>query len=141
MPLMEWKPDYSVGVPEFDNDHRHLMQMLNDLNDAMREKKGRAVIGLILSELLKYTERHFGAEEAAMKRSAYPHYEIHRAQHRELTERVRAFASEYALGDSLISVEVLYFLREWLESHILKSDLAYRECLAGARAIAKAAAK
>lgn len=132
MPLMEWKPEYSVGVERLDQDHKQLIRMLNELNDAMHEQRGRAAIGPILAELLQYTERHFGAEEVAMKRCGYANYDAHRAQHRELTEKVRLMSHEYELGDALISVEALYFLRDWLESHILKSDQAYAPCMARA---------
>lgn len=103
--------------------------MLNELNDAMREQRGRTVIGPILDGLLAYTKRHFAAEEAAMERCGYPNFERHCIEHKALTERVRLFASEYALGDALITIDVLYFLRDWLENHILRSDRAYTKYL------------
>jgi len=129
MPLIEWIPAYSVGVSEFDHDHQQIMRMLNELNDAMRERRGKLVVGRILTELLAYTERHFGAEEAAMKRCGYPKYQQHYTEHRSLTQRVKLFSAEFELGDALISIDVLYFLRDWLETHILQSDRAYAECL------------
>lgn len=129
MPLMEWKPSYSVGVEKFDADHRRLMELLNQLNDAMLARQGKLVIGSVLKELLEYTERHFSAEERAMLRCGYEGLDQHVKQHRALTERVRLLVSEYELGDTLISVEVLSFLRDWLDGHILGTDQGYAQCL------------
>lgn len=129
MALMEWTPAYSVGVDRFDQDHQQLIRILNELNDAMTERRGKIVIGSVLFDLVRYTERHFTAEETAMKRCGYVGYEPHCEEHRVLRQKVRAFVAEYESGNALISVDVLWFLRDWLQSHILKSDRAYSECL------------
>lgn len=134
MPLIEWTPSYSVGVERFDDDHQQLFRLLNELNDAMRERRGKSVIGMVLSELVAYTQHHFAAEEVAMKRCGYGRYQEHRDEHDALTKRVREFAAEYERGNALVSVDVLCFLRDWLENHILHSDRAYAECLGKGKA-------
>ena len=36
-----------------------------------------------------------------------------------------AFQSEFNAGQAAMAVEVLQFLKDWLEKHIQKSDFAY----------------
>jgi len=126
MPLMTWEPKYSVGVQKFDNHHQHLFGMVNDLNDAMRAGKGKAILGQILAGLAAYTEQHFAAEESDMKRTKYLGYESHVAEHRKLTTKVHDFIKEYEQGNALISIDLLMFLRDWLEKHVLLTDQNYR---------------
>jgi hemerythrin len=125
MPLMKWNTDYSVRVQEFDNHHQQLFTMVNDLNDAMQARKGKEVLGQVLLGLAAYTERHFAAEEAAMKRTKYPDYVAHADEHRKLVAKVRDFMREYESGNALVSIDLLIFLRDWLQKHILITDHKY----------------
>lgn len=40
MPLIQWNESLSVGVVEIDRQHRKLVELINDLNNAMRQGKG-----------------------------------------------------------------------------------------------------
>lgn len=125
MPLMKWDPGFSVQVQEFDGHHQQLFKMVNDLNDAMQARKGKEVLGQVLLGLAAYTDQHFAAEEAAMKRTRFPEYLAHTQEHRQLTAKVLQFMHEYESGNVLISIDLLMFLREWLEQHILLTDRRY----------------
>ncbi|MGA2814639.1 MAG: bacteriohemerythrin [Candidatus Acidiferrum sp.] len=129
MALFEWKQDYSVSVNEFDADHKSLFSLVNELNDAMAHGQGRLVIGNVLQRLLQYTRDHFAAEEAAMRAADFDGLAAHVAEHRELTEKVEAFAEEYSSGHTSVTIDVLYFLRDWLEHHVCLTDQKYSEPL------------
>jgi hemerythrin len=122
---MNWGAQYSVRVSKFDNDHEHLFAMVNDLNDAMRAGKGKAILKQVLLGLAAYTDQHFAAEEIAMKRTLYPEYPVHMGEHRKLTTKVHDFVKEFEAGNALVSVELLVFLRDWLENHINVTDKKY----------------
>jgi len=125
MALFEWKPEYSVSVTRFDNDHKKLFSLLNELNDAMSEKRGRLVIIGTLQELGNYTRRHFAVEEAAMRKAKYEGLEEHIVEHRELMAKVDLYYAEYSTNPNSIPIDVLYFMRDWLEKHILITDHKY----------------
>ncbi len=129
MALFEWKSEYSVSVKRFDGDHKKLFSLLNELNDAMALGQGRFVIQSVLQQLLDYTRQHFAAEEAAMRTVAFEGLSSHIVEHRELTAKVEEFAAEYKNGGSSVTIEVLYFLRDWLDHHILCTDHKYKEAL------------
>jgi hemerythrin len=127
MAFLQWKEEYSVGIDHIDEQHRGMIQLIDDLAEAVFAGQGRLVLEDILESLLAYTRSHFKDEEAMMERAAYPGLEQHRELHRELTAQVRDLQDRYENGEESISTEVLYFLRDWLTNHILSEDQGYRE--------------
>jgi len=125
MPLMTWSANYSVGVRKFDEEHQHLFRIINDLNDAMRAGKSRDILRQVLAGLVTYTQYHFAAEEAAMKQAAFAEFAVHQSEHRALTDKVKNFMKEYEQDKALVSVELLVFLKDWLDKHILGTDRRY----------------
>lgn len=126
MSFFVWTESMSVGVEEFNNHHKKLIELINKLFDAMSEGQGKAVIGDILQELLKYTEYHFSAEEAKMKELGYPAYPGHQAEHQKFVEEATRLYRKYQGGDLFLSVDTLNFLKDWLNKHILQTDMAYK---------------
>jgi len=126
MAFFTWTESMSVGVTEFDNHHKRLVELLNTLFDAMGEGKGKEVIGNVLDELVKYAEYHFQAEESKMKEFGYPAFVGHQAEHIKFVEEVTTFYRKYKSVDIFISVDMLHFLKDWLSNHILKTDMAYK---------------
>lgn len=129
MALFEWKQEHSVSVSRFDTDHKKLFSILNELNDAMAERRGRIVVVRVLQELAEYARWHFAAEESAMRRAKYPGIDQHVAEHRAFTEKVEAFYAEYGESGAATPIDVLFFLRDWLQKHILGTDHQYAEAL------------
>ncbi len=129
MALMEWSKDYSVNITEFDGQHKKIVGFINELHLAMREAKGKEVMGKILDELADYTVFHFSAEERLMHQYSYPGYIKHKAEHDNLTKQVLVLVNDYKAGKSLISQEVMQFLKDWLVNHIIGSDKKYSDFL------------
>jgi hemerythrin-like metal-binding protein len=129
MALFEWKQEHSVSVSRFDTDHKKLFAILNELNDAMAERRGRLVVVRILQEMAEYARWHFAGEETAMRRALYEDIETHIAEHREFSAKVEEFYSECGQSHAALPIDVLYFLRNWLQKHILVTDRQYAESL------------
>jgi hemerythrin-like metal-binding protein len=55
-----------------DNQHRQLVDLLNQLENAMAKGKGKELVGKILSELIRYTQTHFSSEELLMLKHGFP---------------------------------------------------------------------
>jgi hemerythrin len=125
MPFVEWKPEFSVGIERFDDDHRHLFLLLNQLHVSMAGRKISSALNIILKELDWYAQTHFRAEEVLMKRYRYPELAAHRAEHDRFTEQVAQFSRHFQSGRDEIIVEVSDTLWDWLAQHILQSDAAY----------------
>ncbi len=123
--MIEWSDSLSVNVTAFDNEHRKLIDIINDLNDAMKEGKSNVVMGEIISRLIAYTGKHFKSEEQCFAQYGYPDAEAHRKEHEELVKKVVEIQERFNSGQMALSIEIMNFLRDWLRSHIKKSDKAY----------------
>ncbi len=119
---IKWDQSLSVGDPTIDADHKHLIDLFNQLHDAMSAGKGRDSMDGTLRELVRYTQEHFAREERAMERTRYPEMDAHKAEHRKLIEQVSGLMKEWEAGKSSVTIHTMQFLRDWLTNHIKVTD-------------------
>ena len=131
MALLTWSDKFSVQVRQFDEEHKQLMNLINQLHDAMKAGQGKQVIGDVLNGLIEYTRRHFAAEDRLMKAQGYPGYENHKKEHNQLTMTVMDFQKGFAEGSAILSQTVMTFLRDWLTNHSQGVDKEYGPFLNG----------
>jgi len=123
--MFEWKPQYTLGIRTIDAQHQRLFVLAQELHAAMAQGKGKAVLEKSLAGLVDYTKVHFAAEEQLMRQYQYQELEQHRREHDALTIQVLAFQSKFASGQLALTVDLLKFLSDWLDKHILGSDQKY----------------
>lgn len=129
MSYLTWTDDFSVRVKSMDDQHRRLVELINQLHDAMKVGKGSQVIGQILEAVIRYTQTHFTAEESLMSANGYPEFHRHKLQHQALIRQVSDIQKQLQSGKLTITIDVLEFLKTWLVDHIAGSDRAYGEYL------------
>ena len=129
MALIEWSDTLSVHVEKIDQVHQQLVELINNLHEAMKIRAGKETVGIAIDCLIKYTEFHFGAEEALMAKHGYSSATAHRAAHRKFVQKTQEFAQGYAVGKLFLSMEVMNFLKVWLTEHICKVDKEFGEFL------------
>lgn len=122
MALIDWKNEYSINNKIIDEQHKKLVDLINQLHVAMGAGKGKDILGNILDELVSYTVFHFSSEEKFMKDHNYSGYSLHKIEHDKLTRQVVEFQNNYKAGKSVVSQELLKFLKDWLVNHIIGSD-------------------
>jgi hemerythrin len=71
-------------VAEIDQQHRELINLINKLNDAVKNHESRNDIYLIIDDVISYTGFHFATEERLMVESGYPEVEWHKKKHKQL---------------------------------------------------------
>jgi len=120
--LIKWNDHYSVNIAVVDEQHKKLINLINQLYDAMRAGKGAEVLGPVLTELVEYTVYHFSAEEGLCRQYGYPGYEEHKRIHDDLTMKAKQLKTALDQGNNLISIDVMLFLSNWLNTHILEED-------------------
>ena len=126
---MPWKDSYSVNVKSIDEQHKKLVSIINELNNAMLYEKGRSVIGKVLKDLVDYTVSHFDYEEKLMEKNGYSDLENHKKIHKDLLKTVGKFYDEFSSGEVEMSKDIMDFLKTWLSEHILGSDKKYSEIM------------
>ena len=123
--LFPWSETYSVNIGIIDMQHKNLVNLINDLHQAMVSGQGKQHLGKILSSLIKYTQVHFKTEENLMHSHQYPELEPHAAEHDRLTKTVLDFQAKFQRNEVGLTIEVMDFLKDWLSKHILGADKQY----------------
>lgn len=128
---IEWTDDLSVGVEVIDEQHKMLIQHLNNLTRAIEQHQGPEKIGTTLGFLIDYTDCHFSSEERHMATHDYPELGAHRVQHDQfkttLSNLEEDFKEEGATHDLADSIDTL--LVNWLINHIRGVDVKFGDFL------------
>jgi len=124
MPIITWNDSYSVKVKEMDDQHKKLIDLINQLHDAMKVGKGKEVVGNVLNVMTDYTRRHFASEENLMRIHGYSGYEEQKKAHDHMVTQVVDMKTKFENG-SVHSQQVISFLKDWLIRHIQGMDQKY----------------
>lgn len=124
----KWDKRYETGIAHVDAQHRHLVDLLNELVDVATHP-GQAKpedILLLLDSLAAYAVVHFADEEKLMEENGCDprHVASHKRQHTGFAEQVTLVRGEYlASHQPQETLEMLVrFVTTWLSFHILGSD-------------------
>jgi hemerythrin len=125
MQFLEWKETYSVKVPEIDQQHRRLVGIINDLHETLMQGGDPDQVLRVLNDLVAYTQYHFRFEEQMMERAGYPATEDHKRVHRAMEGQVEKFHAEVVAHKAGAPLKLAAFLKDWLNKHILETDMRY----------------
>ncbi len=125
MALLDWNSSLSVDVSAMDEEHKKLITLVNNLNEAMKQGKTKDEMDRVFNELARYTQSHFASEERYLDKIGYPGAAQQKKEHAELMNQVTAFKADYDAGKAMISVKLMGFLRDWVRNHIQKTDKQY----------------
>ena len=131
MTKIEWSDSLSIGVELIDEQHKMLIQKLNDLSKALENRQGEVETVKALEFMVDYTDFHFSAEEKIMAEQNYPGLEHQKKQHAEfkghLNQLIEDYREEGPTKELVTSVNAL--LINWLIKHIHGVDLKLGEFL------------
>jgi hemerythrin len=127
--IAQWSSQLSIGIPEIDQQHQGLLDVVNELWDAIVANAEVQRVAHILSELEQYTRAHFTAEEALMRVEDYPRFREHRIEHRNFIDQVAEAKAKLA-GGEFLGLDLLHYLTDWLVKHIQGGDRDYARYIA-----------
>ncbi len=125
MALITWGEKLETGLTVIDNQHKHWVGLINQLDQAMVEGRGLEQLVETLNALLEYTHSHFRTEEVLMERHGYEDLALHRREHRVFTDQVEIYRDRLELGQNILTVQVMQYMREWLVTHVTGTDRGY----------------
>jgi hemerythrin len=114
MPLLNWKPEFSVGVESVDHEHEQMINLINEIYDEMKGRKDFDSIEQFLGDVHFAISAHFALEEKHMREAAYPEYEAHKEEHEELLDQIRDLMEGFKLLQDRLS--------DWFEQHFSTFD-------------------
>ena len=124
-----WSEEFSVNVKLFDTQHQRLIGLIDRLEAAMREGRGRQQTAELLAELADYTWEHFASEEAVLKAYDFPWRDMHALEHRQFSASIERLRTQSTSDEPALNVEVLHELKDWFRRHVLGTDRMYVEHL------------
>lgn len=119
-----WNSRYETGYDVVDLQHRHLVDLLNELGRLYASRGGDSDLRRVFNELAAYTVYHFATEETLMAEMAIAaeHEAKHRAAHAEFVKQVGEARQLLEREPMLALASLLPFLTRWLVTHILGID-------------------
>lgn len=124
--LMAWEEKFCLGLDEIDEQHKSLVDLINQIWESIIKESDNSVIFALIGELEKYTLAHFAAEETLMRITDYPAFDKHKKERQDFVARVSEEKAQ-AEATGQLSLDMMYFLRNWLGEHILISDKHYAD--------------
>jgi hemerythrin len=125
MALLVWNDTYSLGIASIDEQHKKILDMINELSLSLINKEDESRQVLVLLKLTSYTISHFRHEENIFDKYNYEETDEHKESHKKLIERVDDFQTRLTENKEDIGEELLGFLITWLLNHILLMDKRY----------------
>lgn len=119
-----WNDAYSIGMPEIDEQHKVLFDLINQLWGAIVNRSTVEQQVKLIEKLEHYTISHFTAEETFMRAFEYPDFDNHKKIHELFVKKIAQEKANLQATQHL-SLDILNFLKDWLIDHIMVSDKAY----------------
>lgn len=120
--LIRWTDKFVTNIKEIDDQHKKLIDLINEFYGAVKENRAKEAQGKLLSGVVDYAKYHFKTEEALMRQYGYIESEDHENAHRSFEAQVADFYRRSMRGGMVLPVELTNYLRDWLQGHILSTD-------------------
>ncbi len=129
--IIRWNSSFSVGVEQIDEQHKQLVEHVNQLTRAITKGKAHQELSHHLKFLIDYTHFHFSTEEAFMVKYHYPGLISHREEHeffkRELAKTLVEIKEHGVTAETLSKIQ--WGLVNWVVEHIKGKDVRFGEFL------------
>ncbi len=122
MELIRWDEELELHLPAMDAQHRHLVELLNELYDEWATGTRREHLQPLVERLTECMRDHLSQEEELMRTYGYPGLEAHQQQHAFLNEELARWMQDFHAGRSLLSGQSVRLLKDWLGEHINVAD-------------------
>jgi len=127
MALIKWKNEYSVGVTKLDNQHKKIIEIINQVIGQQFSIQNEKEIEEILNNLQNYIKEHFQTEEEYMLKHHYSGYEEQKKEHNQFIDRLFEAQKEHFKNGHLTSINLFNFVWDWFSQHILILDRQLRK--------------
>ncbi|MFZ2973264.1 bacteriohemerythrin [Ferribacterium limneticum] len=118
-----WTPNLNTGINVIDQQHRQIVDYINNLEAANLIIDKRKVKEIVDS-CVDYTLSHFAFEESLQEDAGYQYVKAHKRVHELFTRKVGEYQERLNLGED-IGKELHDMLARWLVSHIKHDDADY----------------
>jgi len=126
MNLLSWKPQYALGIPSVDLEHREMIELINAaharLNIVTDAAADRDAVAAMLGEMHSGIAAHFALEELLMRTSNYGEYAAHKQDHERLLAQILDLMDVFAADPEQGRHQLAHRLSDWFGGHFASFD-------------------
>jgi hemerythrin-like metal-binding protein len=126
MEFFKWKDQFSVKIPEMDQQHQKFFNLLNKVhlyNET--QERDPEFLNELFRDLFAYVLTHFDDEEKLLEQTGFPGLELQKKQHQHFRDQLVKLREQYINSQATIPQSVLTFMRDWFMNHVLEFDKEY----------------
>jgi len=123
--LFEWDDTYSIDIKLIDDQHKILIDLINQLHTAFKQGRAKKQFKTIIKGLVDYADYHFGVEEKYFEEFGYEHIDSHKEFHKEFVDKLNTFQQDFNSNKTEVTYELMQYLKDWLIEHIVVEDKKY----------------
>ncbi|MBK5276100.1 MAG: hemerythrin family protein [Desulfuromonadales bacterium] len=127
MSKLIWLHDYSVQIPAIDNEHKLLVELINEFSSSL-DTHGAFQAKIVTESLKKLScciKQHFESEERFLMFNNYPDFDAHKQEHDLLLDQIKRFEQRFKTEKKAFNEKMLLFLKDWLVRHIILHDIKF----------------
>lgn len=122
MAKIQWQSAFSTGIGQIDEQHKKLINLVNDLDNALEHGYADKGIRHSIIGLVEYAKKHFRDEEKFMEEIKYPELNRQRKAHKELVENITQVLMRLKNDEEVSPYELMNIMSQWVINHILAED-------------------
>lgn len=127
MSHIEWKEEYSLGIPVIDTQHKQFLELMDQAYEAFYKHQTKEELAVLVYNLRDYTFLHFGTEERYFELFKYEQKlkDEHLERHLQLKGRLTELINDFETKGPKIVPALCDFLEDWLVGHLNIVDKKY----------------
>jgi hemerythrin len=124
-PLFNFDQEFKLGIPEMDEEHIVLVNMLNEVHEFIHAGEKEKAGQFFKETLTAYVDTHFSDEEAYLEKIGYPQLDEHRKIHANFKRSMEESLPRIDTLDDAAFRSALTDVYTWIINHIGKTDRRY----------------
>ena len=130
MPHAVWNDIYSVNIKEIDDQHKALVDFINQGYDHVANSStDPKIYSDFFDNLIAYANFHFGTEEKYFEKFNFELALEHILRHNDIKATIARLQSNYQQTHSIdVIFDTLHLIDDWLFEHIMDYDKKYVDC-------------
>ena len=124
--LITWDDSFLTDIEVIDKQHYAMVNLVNNLYSAfIGNKISEISTSEALDEAEKYIKFHFKTEEDYFEKIDYQGSQIHIGEHKKFINQISNFKQAFYSENQNISLQLMFYLKDWIIEHILYYDKQY----------------
>lgn len=119
---------YSVGHRMLDQQHRELFRLCKQATDCARGNLPAAAFTTIINDPVQRALKHIDNEESVLLKCGYSQLDEHKEDHLRFVKTITdlMYAAMYGTADKSAVAD---YVLDWWKSHVLDSDMKFRDAV------------